>query len=148
MGSVNTLAAQRRKARHFALQGLYQWSMTQANLAEIEAEFRVDNDFTHVDGDYYRALLTGVVERAEALDHSFAPLLDRPLDELDPVERALLRLGAFELQERIDVPYRVVINEAVALAKKFGATDSFRYVNGVLDRLAREYRQVEITAEA
>ena len=70
------------------------------------------------------------------------------LDELDPVERALLRLGAFELQERIDVPYRVVINEAVALAKKFGATDSFRYVNGVLDRLAREYRQVEITAEA
>ena len=70
------------------------------------------------------------------------------MDELDPVERALLRLGAFELQERIDVPYRVVINEAVALAKKFGATDSFRYVNGVLDRLAREYRQVEITAEA
>ena len=64
MGSVNTLAAQRRKARHFALQGLYQWSMTQANLAEIEAEFRVDNDFSHVDGDYYRALLTGVVERA------------------------------------------------------------------------------------
>ena len=148
MGSVNTLAAQRRKARHFALQGLYQWSMTQANLAEIEAEFRVDNDFSHVDGDYYHALLTGVVERAEALDHSFASLLDRPLDELDPVERALLRLGAFELQERIDVPYRVVINEAVALAKKFGATDSFRYVNGVLDRLAREYRQVEITAEA
>lgn len=148
MGSVNTLAAQRRKARHFALQGLYQWSMTQANLAEIEAEFRVDNDFSHVDGDYYHALLTGVVERAEALDHSFASLLDRPLDELDPVERALLRMGAFELQERIDVPYRVVINEAVALAKKFGATDSFRYVNGVLDRLAREYRQVEITAEA
>lgn len=148
MTSVNTLAAQRRRARHYALQGLYQWSMTRADLTEIEAEFRVDNDFTHVDGDYYRALLTGVVQQAEALDSSYAELIDRPLDELDPVERALLRLGAFELRERIDVPYKVVINEAVALAKKFGATDSYRYVNGVLDRLARQYRQIEITAEA
>lgn len=148
MSGVNTLAAQRRRARHFALQGLYQWSMTRANLAEIEAEFRIDNDFSHVDGDYYSALLTGVTQDAEALDSSFAELLDRPLDDLDPVERALLRLGAFELRERIDVPYKVVINEAVALAKKFGATDSYRYVNGVLDKLARQYRQVEITAEA
>jgi len=118
MSSVNALAAQRRRARHFALQGLYQWSMTRANLAEIEAEFRIDNDFSHVDGEYYRSLLTGVVQDAGDLDSSYEQLLDRPLDELDPVERALLRLGTFELKERIDVPYRVVINESVALAKK------------------------------
>ena len=79
MSSVNALAAQRRRARHFALQGLYQWSMTRANLAEIEAEFRIDNDFSHVDGEYYRALLTGVVHHAGDLDGSFELLLDRPL---------------------------------------------------------------------
>ena len=148
MSSVNALAAQRRRARHFALQGLYQWSMTRANLAEIEAEVRIDNDFSHVDGEYYRSLLTGVVQDAGDLDNSYEQLLDRPLDELDPVERALLRLGTFELKERIDVPYRVVINESVALAKKFGATDSYRYINGVLDKVARSYRQIEIDAEA
>ena len=148
MSSVNALAAQRRRARHFALQGLYQWSMTRANLAEIEAEFRIDNDFSNVDGEYYRSLLTGVVQDAGDLDSSYEQLLDRPLDELDPVERELLRIGTFELKERIDVPYRVVINESVALAKKFGATDSYRYINGVLDKVARSYRQIEIDAEA
>jgi N utilization substance protein B len=148
MSSINALAAQRRRARHFALQGLYQWSMTQANLAEIEAEFRIDNDFSHVDGEYYRALLTGVVSDACELDSSFEQLLDRTLDELDPIERSLLRLGTFELKERIDVPYKVVINESVALAKKFGATDSYRYINGVLDKVARNYRQIEINTEA
>ena len=147
MSSINALAAQRRRARHFALQGLYQWSMTQAHLAEIEAEFRIDNDFSHVDGEYYRALLTGVVGDAGDLDSTFEPLLDRPLDDLDPIERSLLRLGTFELRERIDVPYKVVINESVALAKKFGATDSYRYINGVLDKVARNFRQIEIDAE-
>jgi N utilization substance protein B len=88
------------------------------------------------------------VQDAGDLDSSYEQLLDRPLDELDPVERALLRLGTFELKERIDVPYRVVINESVALAKKFGATDSYRYINGVLDKVARSYRQIEIDAEA
>ena len=147
MPPVNALAAQRRRARHFALQGLYQWSMTRANLAEIEAEFRIDNDFSHVDGEYYRTLLTGVAHNAGDLDSHFEPLLDRPLDELDPIERALLRLGTFELKERIDFPYKVVINESVALAKKFGATDSYRYINGVLDKVARSYRQIEIDAQ-
>lgn len=147
MTQVNALAAQRRRARHYALQALYQWSMTQADLTEIEAEFRVDNDFTHVDGDYFHELLTGVARHAGELDALYASRLDRSLDDLDPIERALLRMGSFELRDRIDVPYRVVINEGVALAKKFGATDSFRYINGVLDKVAHELRQLEISAE-
>ena len=84
----------------------------------------------------------------DELDSAYAPLLDRRLDELDPIERTLLRMGTWELKERIDVPYRVVINEAVALAKKFGATDGHRYINGVLDRLARDLRSVEVNVHS
>ena len=148
MSQPNTLAAQRRKARHFGLQALYQWTLSDASLVDIDAEFRVDNDFRHTDGEYFQALLRGVMEDVESLEALFSPLLDRALDDLDPIERNLLRMGTFELKERIDVPYKVVINESVALAKKFGATDSYRYINGVLDKVARNYRQIEINAEA
>jgi len=140
------LIARRRKARHYALQALYQWHMAQASPQAIEAEFRSDYDFDAVDLDYFQAIVHGVPAQVDALDALIAPLLDRKLDGLDPVERSLLRLGCFELRERIDVPYRVVINEAVALAKKFGASESFRYVNGVLDRLAAELRTAEVRA--
>jgi transcription antitermination factor NusB len=146
MAVVNPLAAQRRRARHFALQALYQWSMTGGDLNEIEAEFRVDNDFSHVDGEYFNQVLVGAANQARELDALYTPKLDRPIDELDPIERALLRMGVFELRDRIDVPYRVVINEAVALARKFGATDSFRYINGVLDKMAKDLRRLEIDA--
>jgi N utilization substance protein B len=143
MSQQNALAAQRRKARHFGLQALYQWTLSGASAREIEAEFRVDNDFQHTDGEYFSAVLKGVVGDVEALEALFEPFLDRRLDELDPIERNLLRLGTFELRDRIDVPYKVVINEAVSLAKKFGATDSHRYINGVLDKLAKELRTAE-----
>jgi N utilization substance protein B len=148
MGQPNALAAQRRKARHFGLQALYQWTLSGASATDIEAEFRVDNDFQHTDGDYFSAVLKGVVGDVEALEALFTPALDRKLDELDPIERNLLRLGTFELRDRIDVPYKVVINEAVALAKKFGATDSHRYINGVLDKIARDLRAVEHAQES
>lgn len=118
MSQANTLAAQRRKARHFGLQALYQWTLSNASLVDIDAEFRVDNDFRHTDGDYFQAILRGVMQDVEALEALFSPLLDRALDDLDPIERNLLRMGTFELKERIDVPYKVVINEAVSLAKK------------------------------
>ena len=147
MSQPNTLAAQRRKARHFGLQALYQWTLSGAALADIEAEFRVDNDFRHTDGDYFTAILKGVTSDVDALEALFSPALDRSLDDLDPIERNLLRLGAFELRDRIDVPYKVVINEAVSLAKKFGATESHRYINGVLDKLARDLRTIELAAE-
>lgn len=144
MAEHNALAAQRRKARHFGLQALYQWTLSGATATDIEAEFRVDNDFQHTDGEYFSALLRGVTSDVESLEILFAPALDRTLDELDPIERNLLRLGTFELRDRIDVPYKVVISEAVALAKKFGATDSHKYVNGVLDKIARDLRTVEL----
>ena len=147
MAEHNALAAQRRKARHYGLQALYQWTLSGASPSDIEAEFRVDNDFRHTDGEYFSAVLRGVVYDVEALESLFEPALDRTLDELDPIERNLLRLGTFELRDRIDVPYKVVISEAVALAKKFGATDSHKYVNAVLDNTARDLRKVELAQE-
>jgi N utilization substance protein B len=147
MSQPNTLAAQRRKARHFGLQALYQWTLSDASLVDIDAEVRVDNDFRHTDGEYFQALLRGVMEDVESLEALFSPLLDRALDDLDPIERNLLRMGTFELKERIDVPYKVVINEAVSLAKKFGATESHRYINGILDKVASELRTVERAKE-
>lgn len=142
----NTLAAERRKARHYGMQALYQWHMAGASLNDIEAEFRADYDFSHVDLEYFQALLHDIPSCVDELDESLAPLLDRKLDDLDPIERTLLRMGMYELTQRIDVPYKVVINEEVALAKKFGATDSHKYVNGVLDKAARQLRKVEIDA--
>lgn len=147
MSQPNALAAQRRKARHFGLQALYQWTLSGATLSDIEAEFRVDNDFRHTDGDYFSAVLRGVTSDVDALEALFAPALDRSLEDLDPIERNLLRLGTYELRDRIDVPYKVVINEAVSLAKKFGATESHRYINGVLDKVARDLRTIEFAAE-
>lgn len=142
----NTLAAERRKARHYGVQALYQWHMAGAPLSAIEAEFRADYDFSHVDLEYFQALLHGVPARVDELEALMSPLLDRPIESLDPIERTLLRMGTFELAERIDVPYKVVINEGVSLAKKFGATDGHKYINGVLDKLAKQLRQAEVAA--
>ncbi|EAQ98589.1 transcription antitermination factor NusB [Congregibacter litoralis] len=140
------LVARRRKARHYALQALYQWHMAGATATDIEAEFRTDYDFSVVDLEYFQALIHGVPPLVEELDSLLEPLLDREIRELDPIERSLLRMGGFELRDRIDVPYRVVINESVALAKKFGAAESYKYINGVLDKLARQLRGPEVSA--
>ena len=146
---ANPLAAKRHKARHYAMQALYQWHMAGADLGEIEAEFREDYDFGKVDGDYFHALLHDIPARLGDVEDAFAPyMVERSLDELDPIERALLRIGSFELMERIDVPYKVVINEAVNLAKKFGAADSHKFINGVLDQVAHKLRSVEVSADA
>ena len=99
MSQPNALAAQRRKARHYGLQALYQWTLSGASATDIEAEFRVDNDFQHTDGEYFSAVLKGVVKDVEALEALFSPSLDRKLEELDPIERNLLRLGTFELRD-------------------------------------------------
>ncbi|MFO7551501.1 MAG: transcription antitermination factor NusB [Haliea sp.] len=144
----NTLAAERHKARHYAMQALYQWHMAEAPVNQIEAEFRADYDFAHVDLEYFQALLHGVPGSVTELEAVFEPLLDRKLDDLGPIERSLLRMGTWELQHRIDVPWKVVINEAVSLAKKFGATDSHKYINGVLDKVARQLRKAETEADA
>ncbi|MCM2321414.1 MAG: transcription antitermination factor NusB, partial [Pseudomonas sp.] len=111
---------------------------------EIEAQFRVDNDFSDVDGAYFREILHGVPRLKSELDAAFAPCLDRPVEELDPVELAILRLSTYELLNRADVPYRVVINEGIELAKVYGATDGHKFVNGVLDKLAPLLRSAEV----
>ncbi|MGS2717475.1 transcription antitermination factor NusB [Eionea flava] len=140
--------ATRRKARHFGMQALYQWSMTGAALNEIEAEFRVDNDMTHTDTDYFHELVHKVPANVTELDATYLPHLQgRNNEELDPITLSLLRLATYEFMHRIDVPYKVVINEAVSLAKKFGATDSFKFINGVLDKLAVELRALEVKAD-
>ena len=141
----NPLAAKRHKARHYAMQALYQWHMASAQLNDIEAEFRADYDFGKVDGEYIHTILHEIPPRIDDIEGVFAPfMVERSVEELDPIERALLRIGTFELMERIDVPYKVVINESVNLAKKFGATDSHKFINGVLDQVARQLRTVEI----
>ncbi len=140
-------AALRRKARHYALQALYQWQISRNALNDIEAQFRTEFDFSKTDIEYFQALLHGVPQHLGELERAFEPMLDRAVKDLTPIELTLLRMGTFELIHRIDVPFKVVINEAVSLAKKFGATDSHKYINGVMDKLAQELRQVEVAAE-
>src|SRR5690625_4465662 len=136
--------AARRRARHYAMQGLYKWHMAGADVSTIEAELRTDNDMAKVDVAYFHDLLHGVPKHMSEVEAVYAPHLQgRGAHELDPVTQALLRLGSYELKYRLDVPYKVVINEAVALAKKFGAADSHKFVNGVLDRVAERERAVE-----
>ena len=140
--------AARRKARHYGLQALYQWHMTKHPVSEIELQFLTDYDFSRVDVEFFHDIIHHVPANLEELQAAFIPHLDRALEELDPIELSLLRLGSYELVKRIDIPYKVAINECVALAKKFGATDGHKYINGVLDKLAREVRAVEVRAES
>lgn len=137
-------SAARSKARRLAMQAVYQWQMTAQDAADVIAQFLADEDNRGADNEYFQALVRGVVQGHAQLDALLAPTLARPLHEVDPVERAVLRVAAFELQQRVDVPYRVVLNEAVALTKKFGAEQGHTFVNAALDRLARELRAVEM----
>lgn len=143
---MSPLPSARKKARRLLVQALYQWQLAGGGAAAIEAQFRADNDMAKVDGDYFHDLLHGILQAAAALDAAYGPYLDRSIEALDPVSRALLRMGTYELLHRIDVPYRVAINEAVNLAKAYGPEEAHRYVNGVLDKVAAANRQLEIAA--
>lgn len=137
----------RRAARMKALQALYQWDMAGGNVGSIIEYFRTSQpDMENIEHAYFDELVHGVPEKLGELDQHLQPHLDRPLDQLDPIERCVLRAGVFELAHRPDVPYRVVINESVELAKQFGAEDGHKYVNGVLDRIAGHLRYAETTA--
>ena len=138
----------RKKARHLLVQALYQWELTGTAIGSIEAEFFADQKMDAVDTDYFRELLHAIPAKVEELDERYLPFLDRRMDELDPVSLSVLRLGTFELVHRIDVPYRVVINEAVNLAKAFGPSESHKYINSILDKVAAATRQLEIKAAA
>lgn len=137
------MVSKRRKARTLALQALYQWHMSGNSITSVEAEFLADNDLNKVDVPYFRELLKQIPASLSELDAEIAPLMDRAVDSLDPIEKMLVRMGTYELKQRVDVPYRVVINEAVDLAKKFGGTDGHKFVNGILDRLAPRIRRHE-----
>lgn len=126
--------AARRKARKLAVQAIYSWQLSENSVVDIEATFLTDNDVSKIDVDYFLDLLRGVTSQAKSLDTAIEPFLDRPAKDLDHVERAVLRLASYELRDRPDVPYKVAINEAIELAKSFGADDSHRFVNGVLDK--------------
>jgi N utilization substance protein B len=130
-------------ARKLAMQALYQWQLTQHTAAEINKQFLESEESAGVDREHFEALITGCIGQNEELAAALKPFIDRPLEQLDPVETAILMIGMFELQHRSDIPYRVVINEAVDLCKRFGATDAHKYVNAVLDRAARELRAAE-----
>ena len=138
----------RRRSREFALQGMYSWLLAGQPVFDIVKQLETTKGFDRADHAYLLALLRGTVERHSELEQALAPCLDRKVQSLSPVERAILLLGAWELLSSAEVPYRVVINECVELAKQFGGTDGHKYVNGVLDKLAKSLRPEDAGADA
>jgi len=134
----------RHRAREFALQGLYQWLLTGVSTETIVEQLSEASDFSKIDLEYFRIILSGAIASQTVLEAAIVPHLDRGVEALSPIERGILLLAGFELKQQIDVPYRVVINEAVELAKTFGSVDGYKYVNGVLDKLALDFREVEV----
>lgn len=134
----------KRKARKLALQALYQWMMSGNDLYEIEAQFRVVNNMEKVDGEYFCRLLYGIPKNVHSIEESILPFLDREISSLNPIELTAIRIGAFELIHCPEIPYKVVLDESVSLTKEFGSQDGFRYVNGVLNKLARQVRDIEV----
>lgn len=138
----------RHRARELALQGVYQWRVTAGDGAQIEKQIHAEKNLGRYDKELFSKLLRGTLSQHAGLEVLLAPYLDRPLAELSPVEFTVLMLGAFELSQHLEVPYKVVINEAVELAKTFGGTDGHKYVNGVLDKLAAQVRAPEFAKNA
>lgn len=133
----------RKKARRVVLQALYQWMMAHNELNDIEAQFQVNHDFAKIDYDYFQELLYGIPKHISTIDETITPLLDRPFEQLNPIELTALRMATYELLHRLDIPYKVCINEAVKLTREFGAEEGHKYVNGVVDKLAKSLRPHE-----
>jgi len=136
-------AHERARARRFALQALYQWDLSGTDLRDIRSQFLVEEDFSRADKPYFIELLSKAPNNIDIIDKNISNYTDRPIEQLDPVERAILRIATYELLYRPDIPYRVTINEAVQLTKKFGAEQGHAYVNGVLDKAAHTLRAAE-----
>lgn len=132
--------AERRRARQFAVQAVYQWQITGASFAQIVEQFSVDQDLSKTDVPYFKELLSGVINRKETLDEKLSPYLSRKIGDVDMVDIAILRLAMFELSYRTDVPHKVVLNEAIELAKDFATDESYKFVNGVLDKALRSLK--------
>ena len=138
----------RRRSREFALQALYQWQLAGQNLSDIEQQYAQADGFAKADSALFLTILSGVLKHAETLKEKLQPHLDRPWKEVSPIESAILLMGAFELENMRETPYRVIINEAIELAKSFGGTDGHKYVNGILDKLAATIRAGEIAFQS
>ena len=136
----------RTRSRELVLQALYQKQLAGHEFGELLKQFREQTAYQRVDQEHFEEMLQEICKSEQDLDKAIDDVIDRPLDQLDPVERAVLLIGVFELKERVDVPYRVVINEGVNLAKRFGSIDGHKYINGCLDNAAQSFRQVEIGA--
>lgn len=137
----------RIKARRNTVQALYQWFMTGKDVADVIADFESDkHTLAKTDVDYFKLLLRGTIKCNDELDAQISKLLDRSVDELDAIERAILHIGCYELEHHIEIPWRVVINESIELAKLFGAEESHKYINGILDKVAKELRSTEINS--
>ena len=141
------MSQERTNARKAAVQALYQWQMTGQSLVEIERQFVEEERLKDVQKSYFTELFHGVPKNLGDIDEALNEFVDRPVDMVDPVERAILRIGAYELLHRLDMPYRVILNEGINLAKYFGADGSHKYVNGILDKIAQKIRAVEIKAK-
>ena len=139
--------AERRRARQFAVQAVYQWQITRTGVTQIIEQFSVDQDLSKADVPYFKELLTGVVKNVESLDDKLSPYLSRKIDDVDMVDIAVLRLAMFELTYRTDVPHKVVLNEAIELAKDFATDESYKFVNGVLDKALRSLKLREDTTK-
>jgi N utilization substance protein B len=134
----------RRRSREFALQALYQWQLAGQSLADIEQQYAGAEGFAKADSNLFSLILSGVLKHAAVLEETLTPHLDRPWKEVSPIESAILLIGTFELTNMPETPYRVIINEAIELAKSFGGTDGHKYVNGILDKLALSVRTDEL----
>lgn len=143
----NPAKSLRHRARELAMQGIYEWRLSGKSASLIEQSTRAEKSLGRYDVELFSQLLRGVIAQHEALSAEIAPHLDRAIDELSPVEFSVLLLGAYELTQHPEVPYRVVINEAVELAKTFGGSDGHKFVNGVLDKLAAKVRAAEVAAK-
>lgn len=137
----------RTNARKAAVQALYQWQMTGQSLVEIERQFIEDERLKDAQKSYFSELFHGVPRNLDLIDQILSEFVDRPIDMIDPVERAILRIGAYEMTNRLDMPYRVVLNESINLAKYFGADGSHKYINGILDKIAQQKRTIEINSK-
>jgi N utilization substance protein B len=140
------MKSSRRRAREFAVQGLYQWQLAKHPVTVIAAQLAEAKGYARIDAAYFTELIEGVVKHVERLEGDITPMLDRKFAELSPIERAVLMIAAYELAYQPETPYKVIINEAVELAKTYGGTDGHKYVNGVLDRLAQHLRSGEAKA--
>jgi N utilization substance protein B len=137
----------RKKSRTLAMQALYQWSISGSPLIQIEKEFSMQHDFTKIDAKYFHELLFQIPKSLTTIDDAFKPHLDRDIDELNPVELTIIRLGTYELIFRLEIPYKVVLKEAVSITKIFGAEEGYKYVNAILDNVAGCVREAEIALD-